>query len=492
MSRKRGVGRWGAVALVVGMLGVLLVAPAQAAPTPPSLRLIQTQTEQTVNRRSAGAWIRVDPRVWATPVNGTFDVRVARADYDEKYRITQVIAAGRNEVAQERALPGDIVARDGLARFVRVTVRNADGDLVKRTPLRTFCPNSYEPQRAAPEGPDNPRFPYGCWLHHFAFSHVWGIDEGWATRVLDYGGVRFRGPDGRYRVTVSIARRYVDLFQIAPKDARASVAVTVRTRSGSSEGMAVSHVGQSTAAGEGQLPKHPRVRTVKRAPSRNLPDLASLPAWGIRAAHVRGRDLLRFAANVWVGGTSRLDVEGFRRQGEDVMDAYQYFYRGDEVVARARVGTMHFHRKRGHNHWHFTDFARYRLLDDSRTAAVRSHKQSFCIVPTDSIALALPDAEWRPGYDTACGWEDAMWVRQVLPIGWGDTYYQGVAGQAFNITNVPNGTYYVEVTANPGGRLFETDTSNNVTLRKVVLKGRSGARTVCVPPYTADPSRSGC
>lgn len=133
-----------------------------------------------------------------------------------------------------------------------------------------------------------------------------------------------------------------------------------------------------------------------------------------------------------------------------------------------------------------------RKLGVSRRAAVRSHKQSFCVVPTDPIALALPDAQWRPGYGTACGWEDAMWVRQTIPIGWGDTYYQGVAGQAFNITNVPNGTYYVEVTANPDGRLFETDTSNNVTLRKVILKGRPGARTVCVPPYSPDPSQGRC
>ncbi|WP_157362107.1 hypothetical protein [Haloechinothrix halophila] len=51
-----------------------------------------------------------------------------------------------------------------------------------------------------------------------------------------------------------------------------------------------------------------------------------------------------------------------------------------------------------------------------------------------------------------------------------------------------NASRNVEVTANPDGRLFETDTSNNVTLRKVILKGRSGARTVSVPPYSPDPS----
>ncbi|MPY80011.1 MAG: hypothetical protein GEV04_16450 [Actinophytocola sp.] len=490
MTGKLGAGRRGGLALAAAMLITALPgAPARAVDQSDtaSLRLVQTRTEQTVNRRSADARVWVDPQVWVTPVNGTFDLRVRRADYDDPFQIVQASYTGRSDVIQERALPSDLITRHGLARFARVTVRNAAGELVKRSPLLTFCPNSYEPHRSAPDGPNNPRFPQDCRLHRFGLSQVWGIDDGWATQALGYDSVRFRGPDGRYTVTVSIARRYVDLFHIAPEDAKASVNVTVRTRSTSSGSAAFSQ-----AADEERLSRHPAVRTVKSPNTRNLPDLASLPAWGIRAVHTRGRDLLRFSANVWVGGTSRLDVEGFRQQGEDVMDAYQYFYRGDEVVARARVGTMNFHRQRGHNHWHFTDFARYRLLDSSRSASVRSHKQSFCIVPTDSIDLALPDAEWRPGYDSRCGWEDALWVRQAIPVGWGDTYYQGVAGQAFNITNVPNGTYYVEVTANPGKRLFETDTSNNTTLRKVVLKGRPGARTVCVPRYTTDLSRGNC
>ena len=29
-----------------------------------------------------------------------------------------------------------------------------------------------------------------------------------------------------------------------------------------------------------------------------------------------------------------------------------------------------------------------------------------------------------------------------MPVGWGDTYLQSIAGQAFSITRVPNGTYY--------------------------------------------------
>ena len=70
-----------------------------------------------------------------------------------------------------------------------------------------------------------------------------------------------------------------------------------------------------------------------------------------------------------------------------------------------------------------------------------------------------------------------------MPIGWGDTYFQSVAGQSFDITNLPNGTYYVEVIANPLRVLHETTTSNDISLRKVILGGTKGHRTVRVPAW---------
>ena len=68
-----------------------------------------------------------------------------------------------------------------------------------------------------------------------------------------------------------------------------------------------------------------------------------------------------------------------------------------------------------------------------------------------------------------------------MPVGWGDTYFQSVAGQSFNLTGLPNGTYYIEVLANPEKVLHETATSNDVSLRRVILGGKPGHRTVRVP-----------
>jgi hypothetical protein len=161
-------------------------------------------------------------------------------------------------------------------------------------------------------------------------------------------------------------------------------------------------------------------------------------------------------------------------------------WRNGHVIGRARAGTMGFDTRRGHNHWHFEQFAQYRLLNSAKTEVLRSHKQGFCIAPTDAVNLVLPGAVWQPaftGFGGACGSPTALSVQEMLPLGWGDTYFQFVAGQAFTINNVPNGTYYIEVIANPKRVLHETNTSNDISLRKVILGGTRGHRTVRVPAF---------
>jgi hypothetical protein len=80
----------------------------------------------------------------------------------------------------------------------------------------------------------------------------------------------------------------------------------------------------------------------------------------------------------------------------------------------------------------------------------------------------------------------------MMPIGWGDTYEQFLPGQAFDITNLPNGTYYIEIIANPGKVLHETNYRNDVSLRKIILGGTPAHRTVKVPAvHGIDPEHMG-
>ncbi|WP_326760183.1 lysyl oxidase family protein [Streptomyces phaeochromogenes] len=222
------------------------------------------------------------------------------------------------------------------------------------------------------------------------------------------------------------------------------------------------------------------------------PDLRSLPAWDIAVTDgedgdAPGKDYLAFSANVWNAGPAPLVVDGFRSPGKDLMDSYQYFYDADgKQVGYTPSGTMEWDPREGHEHWHFTDFASYRLLSEDQTKEVRSGKEAFCLANTDAVDYTVKNANWHPentDLSTACGQQNSISVREVLDVGSGDTYTQYRPGQSFDITDLPNGTYYIQVIANPENRLQETNTKNNVALRKVVLAGEPGARTVTVPPH---------
>ncbi|MYR92567.1 protein-lysine 6-oxidase [Streptomyces sp. SID4937] len=221
------------------------------------------------------------------------------------------------------------------------------------------------------------------------------------------------------------------------------------------------------------------------------PDLRSLPAYGITVSDgyqdVPGKDYLAFSANVWNAGPAKLVVDGFRSPGKKLMDAYQYFYDAKgKQVGYTPTGTMEWDPRPGHEHWHFTDFASYRLLKADKKETVRSGKEAFCLANTDAVDYTVKNANWHPGntdLSTACGQENSISVREVLDVGSGDTYTQDLPGQSFDITGLPNGTYYIQVLANPENRLKETDHKNNSALRKVVLGGKKGARTVKVPAH---------
>lgn len=160
-----------------------------------------------------------------------------------------------------------------------------------------------------------------------------------------------------------------------------------------------------------------------------VPDLVALPAYGIVTSHERGRDYLQFGADVWNRGPASLLVEGFRAPDEDRMDAYQYFAEDGVIVGQAPVGSFHFDHRDQHQHWHFTQFARYRLLDASN-AAIRSRKQAFCLAPTDPIDLTVAGAVWRSEHMgfSQCGSATSTWIREILPTGWAIPTTKGCRG----------------------------------------------------------------
>ena len=483
-----------ALALLAGGLA----SGVRAAAIEPGLRLIQAAPEVTLmGYPGEGAYL--DLGLYLAAENAPFEVHLSRSDYSQPVVVKQILATEGGGV-EERILPSDVLdGWFGFAEFLSVKIEKPDGEDVKEftTP---FCPNN-EHQRLNDSGPNQSMFVQGCFANPFTRGFIWGIEQGWAANLLGYSGRPTQLRRGRYVVTTSISPRYVDLLNIDPALTTATTNVHVkmyeealcgrRCRTGS----AVECHDEVCGSSARRVPmRAAAVPTLADPAPEMLPDLISLPAWGISVQNGRNRDRLIFGATVWAGGASPLVVEGFRRPGEDLMDAYQYFYENGRPVGRSPAGALEYDVRDGHDHWHFKQFAGYSLLGADQTEIVRSRKEAFCLAPTDAIDILIPDAERNPysiGLGTACGGPGAIWIREILPLGWGDTYFQGLPGQSFNITDLPNGTYYIAVQANPQGLLQEQDTANNVELRQVILKGRLHNRKVEVPPFQGIDSESG-
>jgi hypothetical protein len=535
------VARTLAVALLLAVIAVVPAATAVAAPEPP-LRLVAVAPSVTIDRYG-DELPQLDLGTNVVAGAKPLEIRVTRRSYRDPIVATQRIGPGDSQ--QTRKLPANLVKDfSGLSAFLHVTLTDAAGRKVLDQD-QTFCPNGFETARTRPDAPGTSPYPQMCATHPFTLGSVWGIQAGWA--VSTGGGfdpVTEPVPpaelaDGTYTAQVSVNRAHREFFRIPAAQASVTVKVTIRTRPeepGGGEPPTPEPPGMEPATGENHLADErderdapsplagpgteplqpaPRPSGAKDVPAGPRPDLRALPAWEIAVTGGEtppvdpdqpppggeqppvdpGQpppggeqpDYLAFSANVWNAGPSPLVVDGFRRAGTGLMDAYQYFYDAKgEQVGWAPTGTLEYDTRDGHEHWHFTDFARYRLLNEDKKEAVRSGKEAFCLAPTDGIDLTVTAAKWKPadtGLATACGSASSIAIRETLDSGWGDTYVQSLPGQSFDITKVPNGTYYIEVAANPEHRLYETSTKNNVSLRKVILGGTPGQRTVQVPPY---------
>lgn len=471
-----------------------MYAPALAASQPaaagPAVVLMSAQNVITLPQIQGKVYL--DPGVWVASLGSALQFDVQRASYTRPVTITQVIHLPGGGI-RTRPLPGSLLdGFSGLREFASLRVTDAAGKVVASA-APTFCLNTPDPERAVLASAATSPYPQMCASDPFPLGMVMGIVRGWAVDPFETSGSLVRLPPGTYTATVTITSTYRWLLHIPARDAVARVKlIVVKATACCASNSARPHRRAQLGPASDIRARLPRsVPDLASPPKADLPDLVPLPAWGVSTQHTGRADLLLFSATVWAGGGSPLDVQGFRSHGSPIMRAYQYIWQDSHVIGRVRAGTMGLDTRKGHNHWHFEQFARYTLLAADKRVAVASNKTGFCIAPTDPVDLLLPAAAWQPpstGLAGQCGSPTALWVREYLPVGWGDTYTQDVAGQAFNITGLPNGTYYIEVIANPQHVLREQDTTNDISLRKAILGGTPGHRTVQVPAwYGIDP-----
>ena len=476
--RRAGVGLAVTAALIASLAPTL---GARAQVDPAGLELRAASDHVTVVKYR-GDSIYLDLGVYLAAVGAPFEVWLTRPDYSQPIQAEQAVYAADGSTSMQ-PVPSDALDDwDGFKDFLTMEIEKGGEEVDSLT--FDFCPNSYDRQRVNDSGPDAVTYPDNCSTNPFTRGNVWGIDEGWAVNTWNGQDSDVHLPVGDYDVTLTIDQRYIDLFDLDPATSTTTVKLTIEKQSYSCDKGCIDSRRRPSSAPSRRAEA---VVPTDTSPSDNvLPDLVALPAWSINARNGRKKESLQFSAAVWAAGDQSMVVEGFRRRNEELMDAYQYFYKNGRPVGRAPVGNLEYDDRTGHEHWHFLQFARYRLLDESQQEVVVSKKEAFCLAPTDAIDLTLPNSVWTPystGLATACGGPTALWVREVLPLGWGDTYFQSLPGQSLEITDLPNGTYYIEVTANPSGSLYEQSDANNTQVRQVIVKGKPGHRRVETPPW---------
>jgi hypothetical protein len=543
MTFKRGATP-GNVAAIVAAVGLAAAAAAVAVPAlastgpgsvsvpdvtapggMPRLALIRTQSGMTVEgspTKPGGKNVQVflDPGIWLAALGAPLVIDVGRTAYDKPITLTQVLTSPDGKQTTRKLPKGLLDGWNGIKDMVTLTVRDSAGKTVALQ-KETACLGSYNEARATADSPDNDLYPQGCGAFDpFPLGAVWGLPKNWAFDPTTFGSPLNLLAGQTYTVTETIPKAVAHIFHVSAKDATSSLKVKVTaiklppptTSPTAPPSASAAAAGRPRTDAEvpvyqlfsrsapaahrpaGPLPALPAVPEMKNPLAPVEPDLVPLPAWGMNISTQGKHDYLNFSATVWVGGNGPLDVEAFRHGTNPIMQAYQYFYKDRKVVGRVRAGTMGFDGAKGHNHWHFEQFAAYELLGGNKKLIVRSQKVGFCIAPTDAVDMLVHGALWQPNYiglQGQCGSPTALWVRELMPVGWGDTYSQNKAGQAFDITSLPNGEYYVAVIANPGHVLKEVSYHNDVSYRAVILSGKKGHRHFRVLAYDGiDPERA--
>ena len=187
------------------------------------------------------------------------------------------------------------------------------------------------------------------------------------------------------------------------------------------------------------------------------PNLEALPADEFRLeTDAAGRTYLRFSTTTMNSGLGPLElVAGDKDAGKQKI--HQRIHRDDGSYYDLLAGDFVWHEQ--HGHFHIEDYALYTLqAADAPGASERtSSKTTFCVIDTDRINHKLPGAPKRSVY-RVCGSEI-----QGMSVGWGDRYGYYLAGQAIDVTGLPDGDYELTIEVDPKQRLMETNDSDNTS-----------------------------
>ncbi len=173
-----------------------------------------------------------------------------------------------------------------------------------------------------------------------------------------------------------------------------------------------------------------------------------------------GRALYRFNVAIPNIGDGPLEVRE-ETHPDDTQDIYQRIHDSGGGVTEQLIGTFAVE-DTPFGHLHLTGLARYGLREVAPGGGVGDvvagkDKTSHCLVDSLSYDTSLPNAPPFRQYANC----DAEHLG--VSVGWVDLYGANFVGQWIDVTGLPDGTYWLEVSIDPDNRVAETDDTNNIT-----------------------------
>ncbi|MEM6313639.1 MAG: lysyl oxidase family protein, partial [Planctomycetota bacterium] len=215
---------------------------------------------------------------------------------------------------------------------------------------------------------------------------------------------------------------------------------------------------------------------------------------------IPGRSLLRFSTAIANAGLGPVELNGGPITEDGTQTVYQTLYTrdggGNFIPTQNRTaGEFIYHPQ--HNHLHFEGYAEYRLLTNNNGTpggpAIRDdgtevlgEKVGFCLINISTYDASTPGYSQSPGvgiysndpnfrdyYDIAPGqffFESyGCGLRQGISVGRADIYSSGLDSQWIDVTGVPAGTYFLEVTLDAQNAILESDETNNTIQVEVTI-----------------------
>jgi hypothetical protein len=237
-------------------------------------------------------------------------------------------------------------------------------------------------------------------------------------------------------------------------------------------------------------------------PGALLPDVIEEVPHHLQIQNTQQRESLRFSTTHINIGEGNLQIRGGGQVEPCEIDGVAY----DEctiatqeildaegnVVATHDAGSAVFHPE--HNHWHQSAVATFDIRsaaegDDPSDPAnmtrvwVEGVKITFCFVDVEFIGETGAEKKDRPRTYWECNGE-----LQGLASWWADSYHQSTPLQELDVTDIPDGEYYLTHLADPDDHWIESDDANNFTWVKFRLTRESANAKVevldqseCVP-----------